>query len=115
LGDGRAPDAQFDVVVEAAGDADALAFAVRSTAPNGVCTSVAIHLGETTPVPLARAYYKGLTFLTGRVHSRAALPDVLHCLEQGTLHPEHVTHRVAPFDDAPDAMTDPGPKVVFVR
>lgn len=115
LGDGRTPDAQFDLVVEAAGDADALGFAVRSTAPNGVLTSVSIHLGETTPVPLTRAYYKGLTFHTGRVHSRAALPAVLDCLAAGTLHPEHVTHRVASFDDAPDAMTDPGPKVVFVR
>ena len=115
LGEGRTPDAQFDVVVEAAGDADALAFAVRSTAPNGVLTSVSIHLGDTTPVPLRRAYYKGLTFQTGRVHSRAALPEVLECMRSGALHPERVTHRVASFEDAPDAMTDPGPKVVFSR
>jgi alcohol dehydrogenase len=115
LGEGRTPDAQFDVVVEAAGDADALAFAVRSTAPNGVLTSVSIHLGDTTPVPLRRAYYKGLTFHTGRVHSRAALPEVLACMGSAALHPERVTHRVASFEDAPDAMTDPGPKVVFSR
>ena len=35
LGEGRTADAQFDIVVEAAGDADALSFAIRSTAPNG--------------------------------------------------------------------------------
>jgi alcohol dehydrogenase len=113
LDQGRTPAAQFDIVVEAAGDEAALAFAVRSTAPNGVLTSVAIHLGATTPMPLTRAYYKGLTFHTGRVHSRAVLPEVLACLQHGTLHPEHVTHRLAPFDEAADAMTDPGPKVVF--
>ena len=110
----RAPDAQFDIVVEAAGDEAALAFAVRSTAPNGTLTSVAIHLGATTPVPLTRAYYKGLTFHTGRVHSRAVLPDVLGCLQHGALHPEHVTHRLVTFDEAIDAMADPGPKVVFI-
>jgi len=115
LGEGRGPDARFDVVVEAAGDTDALAFAVRAIAPNGVLTSVAIHLGETTPVPLTRAYYTGLTFHTGRVHSRAVLPEVLRCVHSGALHPERVTHRVASFADAPDAMTDPGPKVVFTR
>jgi hypothetical protein len=26
-----------------------------------------------------------------------------------------VTHRIARFADAPDAMTDSGPKIVFVR
>lgn len=115
LGDGRTPEEQYDIVVEAAGEADALAFAVRSTAPNGDLTSVAIHLGETTAVPLTRAYYKGLTFRTGRVHSRAALPEVLRCLHSGALHPEHVTHRVVPFSEAAEAMADPGPKVVFTR
>ena len=113
LAEGREPKDQFDIVVEAAGDADALAFAVRSTAPNGALTSVAIHLGETTAIPLTRAYAKGLTFHTGRVHSRAVLPEVLSCLQHGALHPEHVTHRVVHFSDAIDAMTDPGPKVVF--
>ena len=115
LAEGRQPDAQFEIVVEAAGDAEALAFAVRSTAPNGVLTSVAIHLGDTTPVPLRRAYYKGLTLHTGRVHSRAVLPDVLQCLQAGTLEPERVTHRVVPFADAIEAMQDPGPKVVFTN
>lgn len=115
LGEGRAPDAQFEIVVEAAGDAESLAFAIRSTAPNGVLTSVSIHLGETTPVPLTRAYAKGLTLRTGRVHSRAALPDVLACLHSGALHPEHVTHRVLPFSAAAEAMSDPGPKVVFTQ
>jgi alcohol dehydrogenase len=111
----RGPGEQFDIVVEAAGDADALGFAVQSTAPNGVLTSVSIHLGATTPVPLTRAYLKGLTFHTGRVHSRAVLPDVLDCIACGHLHPEHVTHRIASFDNAAEAMADPGPKVVFTR
>lgn len=114
LAGGRGPTDLFDVVVEAAGDEAALGFAVRSVAPNGVLTSVAIHLGATTAVPLTRAYYKGLTFHTGRVHSRRTLPDVVACVACGALHPEHVTHRVATFSEAPAVMTDPGPKLVFV-
>jgi threonine dehydrogenase-like Zn-dependent dehydrogenase len=114
LSGGRAPDSSFEIVVEAAGTADALGFAVQSCAPNGVVTSVSMHFGATTPVPLTRAYYKGLTFHTGRVHSRTVLPEVLSCMACGGLHPEHVTHRIASFDEAADAMADAGPKLVFV-
>jgi threonine dehydrogenase-like Zn-dependent dehydrogenase len=51
LDQGREPTEQFDIVVEGAGTEAALAFAIRSCAPNGVLTSVSIHLGATTPVP----------------------------------------------------------------
>lgn len=114
LDQGREPSEQFDIVVEAAGTEAALAFAIRSCAPNGVVTSVAIHLDATTPVPLTRAYYKGLSFHTGRVHSRTTFPDVLACMACGRFHPGRVTHHIVPFRDAIDAMTDAGPKVVFV-
>jgi len=105
---------QFKINVEANCTTDALGFAVRSTAPNGVLTSVAIHFGATTPVPLTRAYYKGLTFHTGRVQSRMMLPGVLDCIACASHRPEHVTHCTANFDEAADAMADHGPKLVFV-
>lgn len=114
LADGRTADTKFDIVVEAAGNADALGFAVHSAGANGFVTSVAIHFGETTPVPLKDAYYKGLTFHTSRVHSRAVLPQVAHCVACGRLDAGAVTHRRCSFEEAPDAMTDPGPKVVFL-
>jgi threonine dehydrogenase-like Zn-dependent dehydrogenase len=106
LADGREPSEQFDIVVEAAGDANALGFAIRSCGKNGVLTSVAIHLGATTPIPLTRAYDKGLTFQTGRVNSSAVFPKALHCIACGRFHPDKVTHRIVPFRDAPEAMTD---------
>ena len=112
--DAREPVEQFDIVVEAAGTAAALEFALRSTARNGWLTGVGIHFAP-VPLPLTEAYYKGLTFQTGRVDSRHHLPAVLACLACGGLHPEHVTHRVASFDEAADAMDDPGPKLVFAR
>lgn len=113
LSEGREPTDQFEIVVEAAGTPDALAFAIRSCKPNGVVTSVAIHLGHTTPVPLTQAYYRGLTLHTSRASARKWLPDVLHCIACGKLHPEHVTHLVLRFADAADAMTDNGPKLIF--
>jgi alcohol dehydrogenase len=111
--EGREPEEQFEIVCEAAGTHPALAFAVRSTAPNGRLTSVAIHLGPTTPVPLTQAYYKGLRFETSRADSRHHLPAVLACMACGRLKPDLVTHRTATFAEAPDAMTDPGPKLIF--
>jgi len=113
LGEGRSVDAQFDVVVEANGTSEALAFAVQSAGPNAYLTSAAIHLARETPIPLTRAYYKGLTFNTSRVHSRATLPGVLECLACGKLKADAVTHRHASFAEAAEAMTDPGPKIIF--
>jgi threonine dehydrogenase-like Zn-dependent dehydrogenase len=113
-GGGPLAGAQFDIVVEAAGDAAALSFAIQATAANGVLTSVAIHLSPTTAVPLTRAYYKGLTFHTGRVQSRMVLPDVLNCIACGRLHPAGITRQVLPFAAAPEAMADPAAKLVFV-
>jgi alcohol dehydrogenase len=113
LTEGREPSELFEIVVEAAGTTNALGFAIRSCNRNGVVTSVAMHLGTTTPVPLTQAYYKGLTFRTSRASARNWLPDVMHCIACGKLHPEHVTHRVLPFSDAEEAMTDTGPKLIF--
>jgi threonine dehydrogenase-like Zn-dependent dehydrogenase len=114
LNEGRGPKEQFDIVVEAAGTPTALGFAVQSCAPNGIMTSVAMYFAETTPIPLTRAYLKGITFQTSRVHSRTVLPDILGCMACGTFHPEHVTHKILSFAEAADAMADPGPKLVFV-
>lgn len=111
--DGRDPGGGFDIVVEAAGNAQALAHGVRSAGPNAILTSVSIHLAPETPVPLTQAYYRGLTIHTGRVNSRAVVPHVLDCIACGKLSPGAVTHRVLPFAEAGDAMTDPGPKLVF--
>jgi threonine dehydrogenase-like Zn-dependent dehydrogenase len=115
LGDGRTASEQFDIVVEAAGDERALQFAVLSCAANGVVTVVSIHFSPLTAIPLTRAYYKGFTLHTSRVSSRSVLPHVLDCIACGSLSPGKVTHRILPFEEAADAMTDAGPKLVFTR
>ncbi len=115
LADRGHADEQFEIVVEAAGSAEALAFGIRSAARNGVLTSVSIHLTPVTPVPLTDAYYKGLSITIARVDSRTHLPGVLDCLACGRLHPAHVTHRVTGFAEAGEAMAEAGPKLVFRR
>jgi alcohol dehydrogenase len=103
---------QFEITVDASSNPEALDFAISSTAPNGVCTSVAIYFTP-VPMPLTKMYGKGITFITGRVHARACLCDVLDHCAHGHFHPEHVNARVVPFSEAPDAMTDSQPKIIF--
>jgi alcohol dehydrogenase len=106
---------QFEITVDASGNPDVLDFVISSTAPNGVCTSVAIYFAPTTPIPLVKMYSKGITFITSRVHARAGMPAVLERCASGHFHPEHVTSRVVPFSQSAEAMTDPGPKLVFTN
>jgi alcohol dehydrogenase len=112
LDQGRGPAEQFDIVVEAAGYERALEFCFLSCGINSVLTSVAIHFTPKTAIPLTGAYYKGITFQTSRVHSRAVLPNVISCV-CGGFNVERVTSLVVDFDQAPDAMTHAGPKVIF--
>lgn len=115
LDQGRRAETQFEIVVEAEGYPAALAFAIQSTAANGVLTVVSMYFDRATPVPLTQAYYKGITVHTGRVQSSAVLGDVLGCVACGKLHPQPVTHRIASFAEAADAMTEAGPKLIFTR
>jgi alcohol dehydrogenase len=110
---GAEPAEPFEIVVDANATAASLTFALQAAARNAILTSVGIHLTPTTAVPLTQAYYKGLTFATGRVDSRTHLPAVLECLRCGSLHADHVTHRIASFDEAADAMAEAGPKLIF--
>ena len=105
----------FPVTVDASATAEGLAAAMLSTSPGGTCTSVGIYYEARTPVPLLGAFGIGLTFVTGRVDSRAVVPEVLALLASEKLDIGPVTSRVAPWDDAAEAMLDPGPKVVVVR
>jgi threonine dehydrogenase-like Zn-dependent dehydrogenase len=106
----------FRITVDASADPDGLALALRSTAPDGICTSSAIYFGEQPTLPLLEMYTKCITFRTGRAHVREAMPDVLALAAAGTLHPELVTTRVIPWADAADALLERGwTKLVIER
>ncbi len=96
----------FPITVDAAGDAGALAFALRSTAPDGECTSAAIYFGATGELPLLEMYEKVVTFRTGRSHARPNIPAVLDLVAGGQLHPELVTSYTVDWVDAADALAE---------
>jgi threonine dehydrogenase-like Zn-dependent dehydrogenase len=104
----------YPVTVDASGDKNGLAHALRATSPDGVCTSVGIYFEE-TPLPLLEMYTKGITFHTGRCHARPNMPRVLELVSQGRLSPEIVTSRTVPWGEAAEALADHQGKHVVVR
>jgi len=106
----------FPVTVDACGDPDGLALALRSTAPDGTCTSCAIYFGEQPTMPLLEMYTKGITFRTGRANAREAIPHVLELTSSGALSPEQVTSLTVPWEQAPEALAEGGwTKLVIER
>jgi len=106
----------FPITVDSSADPAGLALALRSTAPDGVCTSTAIYFGEQPSLPLLEMYTRGITFKTGRAHAREAMPVVLELAATGVFHPERVTTRVVPWADASDALLERGwTKLVIER
>jgi threonine dehydrogenase-like Zn-dependent dehydrogenase len=96
----------FPITVDAAGDPGALPFALRCTAPDGICTSAAIYFTSPPELPLLEMYEKVMTFRTGRAHVRPDIPAVLQLAAEGALKPEQVTTRVVGFSDARAALLE---------
>jgi threonine dehydrogenase-like Zn-dependent dehydrogenase len=105
---------RFPITVDASGRHGGLHAALRSTAADGVCTSVAIYFEPGTPVPLLEMYTRGCTLHTGRCHARALIPEVLGLIAGGRLDPTLVTSAVVGFDEAESALADPPTKLVLV-
>ncbi len=96
----------FPVTVDASARSEGLALALRSTAPDGTCTSTAIYFGEQPALPLLEMYTKGIVFKTGRAHARAAMPHVLSLVAEGALAPERITTRIVAWEDGADALLE---------
>ncbi|MBA2764236.1 MAG: alcohol dehydrogenase catalytic domain-containing protein [Thermoleophilaceae bacterium] len=104
---------RFPVTVDASGDHGGLHAAIRSTAADGHCTSVAIYFEGETPLPLLEMYTRGCTLHAGRCHARTLIPEVLSLIEAGRLDPALVTSAVVSFDDAVDALSEPPTKLIL--
>ncbi len=78
----------FAVTVDSSADADGLALALRSTAPDGVCTSTAIYFGDQPALPLLEMYTKGITFKTrARANARGRCRTCWRWLRRAPWHP----------------------------
>lgn len=106
---------QFEIVVDADGDAGTLAQAIRATEPEGLFTSVTIHMRPLTGLPLIEMYFKGIGFHTGRANVRRNAEPVLALCAHGHFRPDAVTTKLYAFDDAPEAWLDPALRVAARR
>ena len=106
---------EYPITVDASASVEGLHCAINSTAPEGVCTSIGIYFGETTPLPLFAMYNRGITFKTGRVNARPALPPVLELIQKGRFKPEKlITKRVA-WDEAAGEYASSSVKLIVKR
>ena len=105
----------YPITVDASGSHDGLACALRSTEPDGICTSIGIYFEPETPIPLLEMYTKGIRFETGRPHAREAMPRLLELARDGSFKPELVTRETASWDDAAEAVAGHRGKLVVSR
>jgi threonine dehydrogenase-like Zn-dependent dehydrogenase len=105
----------YPITVDASAEEAGLACALRSTEPDGICTSSGIYFAPETPVPLLEMYTKGIRFQTGRVHARPAMPRILELVREGRFRPEQVTTETASWDDAAEAVAGHSAKLVISR
>ena len=105
----------YPITVNASPDHTGLACALRSTEPDGICTSIAIYYEPETPVPMLEMYTKGIRFHTGRVHARPVMEEILELVRAGRFEPELVTRETADWDDAAEAVAGHGGKLVISR
>jgi threonine dehydrogenase-like Zn-dependent dehydrogenase len=105
----------YPITVDASFSHDGLACALRSTAPDGVCTSVGIYFEPMTEVPLLEMFTKGIRFETGRPHARPSMPRILDLVRESSFRPELVTRETAAWDDAAEAVADHTGKLVITR
>jgi alcohol dehydrogenase len=115
----RAPDGsrlgRYPVTVDHSASVAGLHSALRSTEPEGTCTSTAIYFDGATPLPMLEMYTRGITFRTGRVNARAVVPEVIELVQSGRLHPELVTAGTVAWDEAATALAGLEAKTVVLR
>ncbi len=103
------------ITVDNSGDPEGLACTLRSTDDHGICSTVAIHLSPTTPVPLLNMYTKGVTLQVSRADSRLYLPAVVDLAVNAAINPLSVPTTMVDWDEAQLAWLEPAIKLVVVR
>lgn len=103
------------ITVDATGSQDGLATVIRSTAPYGYCTSLAIAFEPSTPLPLLAMYTRGITLHASRADSLRYLPDVLRLLATTGFDPLTVPTTIRPWEQAATAWPEPAIKLVLAR
>lgn len=105
---------RYAVTVDASGQAEGLALALRSTDVGGISTSVGI-CWEPPRIPFPEMYFTGVTFKTGVVEARPLMPRILEMIADGSFDPSLPITRYSPWDDAVAALAEPADKTILHR
>jgi alcohol dehydrogenase len=97
--------APFPLVCDVSASPAGLRFALKMTAPDGICSSSG-SLRESARIPSLLMYGRNITLSIGKTNARAVIPDVLSLMSSGKLQPELVTTLIADLDDAREALTE---------
>jgi alcohol dehydrogenase len=106
---------RYPITVDHSGERTGLHCALRSTEPEGICTSTAIYFGADMPLPMLEMYTRGVTFRTGRVNARTVMPAVVDLILEGRFQPELITAATVPWEDAAEALAHLEAKTVLIR
>ncbi|EMO55412.1 alcohol dehydrogenase catalytic domain-containing protein [Leptospira noguchii] len=110
---GRRPG-RYPITVDASGSSEGLLCAIRSTEPEGYCSSIGGHFGNIA-FPMLEMYAKGLHFYTGRGLGRINFEAATDFIISGKVKPELIVTEERPFDEAAEVLRDPSMKPVLVR
>jgi alcohol dehydrogenase len=108
--DGR----NFEIVVDAAGDGDALLTAISCCAPQARLTSVAPPF-MSPQLPLFEMYLKGVTYDVGRPNCRTGHGPALQCWAAHGFEPQRIEPKYFPYADAIAAWINPAIYVAVER
>ena len=111
----KTPSGTYDIVVEASSSTTGIRYAIRATAPGGICTAVGYYIATNTGIPLMHMYANDITLHLGVSHPRAVLPELLTWIHANQFPAELVTTQLASFDDAPSAYRARTTKLVLHR
>lgn len=105
---------QYDVIVDASGNAQLLLSALQRIAPEALVISVApAMLGP--EFPMLELYMKGLTYKVGRPNCRAGHDGALHAWSMCGFAPEKVNPLIRPFETACETWCDSSLMVAVSR
>jgi alcohol dehydrogenase len=105
---------QFDIIVDACGDATRIAAMFRAAAPEAVVTSVVFYERD-IPLPQRELYFKGITYRTGRPNVRPPMEQVLALCHSGAFAPNRIEASVFAFENAIEAWLSDDLRSAVVR
>ncbi len=105
----------FDLALDAAMDEEWLRQALGLLEPEGACECPSIYFKESVAMPLFAMAIRGVHFHTARGNARPHIPRLLQMTADQTISPERVTSEILDWETAPEALSNPSYKPVFVR